>query len=155
VALAGNGQGLEAPEKALPHRNAFERDLSLLVNMGKNAGLPWDCILSAELFQRYKPDPEIYLGAARLLDLKPEQMMMVAAHKHDLHSAAQCGMKTAFVKRPLEFGRKPNADLNNEPTFNINAVDVNDLASQLGCQGLSYFRFALRISIPAIRASSR
>src|SRR4051794_12698703 len=53
-------------------------NVALLTNMAKNAGLPWDLVLSAELFEHYKPDREIYLGAARLLGLKPAQVMMVA-----------------------------------------------------------------------------
>jgi 2-haloacid dehalogenase len=62
-------------------------NISLLVNMAKNAGLPWDCVLSAELSGHYKPDPEVYQTAAALLDLPPYQIMMVAAHKGDLRAA--------------------------------------------------------------------
>ena len=79
-------------------------NLALLVNMAKHAGLPWDTVLSAELFQHYKPDPEVYLGAARLLGLQPAQVMMVAAHPGDLRAAAACGLRTAYVARPLERG---------------------------------------------------
>ena len=106
---------------------------ALLVNMAKNAGLPWDCIFSAETFHHYKPDPETYLGAAKLLDLEPAQVMMVAAHKHDLRAAASHGLKTAFVRRPHEYGRSKNTDLDADPAFTINADDFNDLAAQLGC----------------------
>ena len=79
-------------------------NVALLTNMAKHAGLPWDLILSAELFEHYKPDPETYLGAARLLCLPPEQVMMVAAHNHDLKAAQRLGLKTAFVARPTEYG---------------------------------------------------
>jgi 2-haloacid dehalogenase len=103
----------------------------LLVNMAKQGGLPWDCVLSSETFHHYKPDPEMYLGAADVLDLKPEQVMMVAAHKHDLRSAAKHGLKTAFIKRPHEYGRNNNPDLASEPDFTINAEDFLDLAEQL------------------------
>jgi 2-haloacid dehalogenase len=78
---------------------------SLLVNMAKHAGLPWDCVFSSDTFNLFKPDPGMYLGAADRLDLEPGQVMMVAAHKPDLRAAAKCGLKTAFVKRPLEHGR--------------------------------------------------
>ena len=61
----------------------------LLVNMAKHGGLPWDCIFSSETFHHFKPDPEMYLGAADALDLSPEEVMMVASHKHDLRAAAQ------------------------------------------------------------------
>jgi len=104
----------------------------LLVNMAKNGGLPWDCIFSSETFHHYKPDPETYLGAAELLDLRPDQLMMVAAHKHDLRSAARYGLKTAFIKRPHEYGRNNNPDLGPEPDFTVNAEDFLDLADQLG-----------------------
>lgn len=106
---------------------------SLLVNMAKFGGLPWDCIFSSETFRHFKPDPETYLGAAELLDLKPEQVMMVAAHKHDLRSAAQYGLKTAFVRRPHEHGRNKGADLADDPAFTVNADDFADLAVKLGC----------------------
>ena len=73
-------------------------NVALLTNMAKFAGLPWDLILSAELFEHYKPDPETYLGAAKLLCLPPEQVMMVAAHNQDLKAAQKLGLKTAFVR---------------------------------------------------------
>ena len=79
-------------------------NVSLLVEMAKNAGLPWDTVLSAELFHHYKPDREVYLGAAGLLGCKPGELMMVAAHSGDLKAAASCGLRTAFVARPLEHG---------------------------------------------------
>lgn len=105
----------------------------LLVDMAKHGGLPWDCIFSSDTFRHFKPDPEMYLGAAGMLDLKPEEVMMVAAHKPDLRAAAQCGLKTAFVKRPLEFGRDNNPDLAFEAEFTVNAESFLDLADQLGC----------------------
>src|SRR4030095_1372971 len=70
-------------------------NVALLTNMAKYAGLPWDCILSAELMQHYKTDPETSLGAATLLGLRPEQVMMVAAHKGDLRAAQAVGLQTA------------------------------------------------------------
>jgi 2-haloacid dehalogenase len=105
----------------------------LLVNMAKNGGLPWDCVFSSDTFNHFKPDPEMYLGAADRLDLRPEQVMMVAAHKHDLRAAATHGLKTAFVKRPHEYGRNNNPDLTSEAEFTVNAESFLDLADQLGC----------------------
>lgn len=84
--------------------------LALLTNMAKRAGLPWDCVLSADLFGVYKPDPATYLGAARLLALRPEELMMVAAHGGDLRAAAGLGLRTAFVARPDEWGPGGTAD---------------------------------------------
>jgi len=107
-------------------------NLGLLADMAKNAGLPWDLILSAEVFRHYKPDPETYLGVCQIFDLKPEQVMLVAAHKDDLQAAHACGLQTAFVERPLEFGPKhTRTDLGKEPWIGIHAKDFNDLARQL------------------------
>jgi 2-haloacid dehalogenase len=106
---------------------------SLLVNMAKQGGLPWDCVFSSDTFKLFKPDPGMYLGAADALSLKPEEVMMVAAHKADLRAAAKCGLKTAFVKRPLEHGRGGAPDLASEPDFTVNAESFIDLADQLGC----------------------
>ncbi|HUJ86993.1 MAG TPA: haloacid dehalogenase type II [Burkholderiales bacterium] len=107
-------------------------NVALLTNMAKSAGLPWDCILSAELFHHYKPDPETYRGAASLLGLAPDEVMMVAAHKDDLFAAKGCGLRTGFVARPLERGPNARADVSPEPAFDLNASDFNDLADQLG-----------------------
>ncbi len=107
-------------------------NVALLTNMAKFGGLPWDCILSAELMKHYKPDPETYLGAADLLGLRPDEVMMVAAHKGDLQSAQKVGFKAAFVPRPKEFGPKRTVDTSPESDFDFNATDFEDLARQLG-----------------------
>jgi 2-haloacid dehalogenase len=107
-------------------------NVALLTNMAKYGGLPWDCILSAELAKHYKPDPETYLTAADLLGLKPEQVMMVAAHKDDLRAAQRVGLHAAFVTRPRERGPDHTPDLTPEPAFDVNASDFNDLAARLG-----------------------
>jgi 2-haloacid dehalogenase len=106
---------------------------SLLVNMARHGGLPWDCVFSSDTFKLFKPDPGMYLGAADALSLEPGQVMMVAAHKADLRAAAKCGLKTAFVKRPLEHGRGGTPDLASEPDFTVNAESFLGLADQLGC----------------------
>ena len=100
--------------------------------MAKSGGLPWDCIFSGENFHHYKPDPQTYLGACELLSLEPAQVMMVAAHKNDLFAAKSCGLSTAFVRRPLEFGPGAKPDLKAERAFGINADDFIDLARRLG-----------------------
>jgi len=106
-------------------------NIFLLTSMAKNAGLPWDCILSAENVRRYKPDPAVYLLAPQLFDLQPEQVMMVAAHEHDLQSARMHGLRTAYVHRPLEHGPGKAAALPPTERFDIVAQDVLDLAHQL------------------------
>jgi 2-haloacid dehalogenase len=109
-------------------------NVSLLTNMAKYAGLPWDCILSAELFGHYKPDPEVYLGAAKLLGPAPAQVMMVAAHVDDLVAARKVGLRTALVTRPLEYGPKREADTAQDGAgiADFIATDFMDLAAQLG-----------------------
>jgi 2-haloacid dehalogenase len=107
-------------------------NVALLVNMAKHAGLPWDTVLSAELFGHYKPDPEVYLGAARLLGLQPPQVMMVAAHPSDLRAAAACGLHTAYVARPLERGPGGAMEDWREGEFDIAVADFVELAARLG-----------------------
>jgi len=108
-------------------------NVSLLVDMAKRAGLPWDTVLSAELFGHYKPDREVYLGAARVLDVAPAELLMVAAHPSDLAAAARAGLRTAYVPRPLEYG--PGGGLREAPgdqTFDVVAADFGVLADRLG-----------------------
>jgi 2-haloacid dehalogenase len=108
-------------------------NVALLVNMAKAAGLPWDMICSTELFRHYKPDPETYLGAAALLGLRPEQVMMAAAHNADLRAARACGLATAFFARPSEYGPHQARDFAADQEWDIIASDINDLASRMGC----------------------
>jgi len=107
-------------------------NISLLTNMAKHAGLPWDCILSAENVHHYKPDPEVYLLVPQLFDLKPEQVMMVAAHEHDLQSAQKHGLRTAFVHRPKEHGPGKASAIPPAGRYDFVAADMLDLADQLG-----------------------
>ena len=107
-------------------------NVALLVNMAKNAGLPWDAVLSAELAEAYKPDRKVYRRAAELLGLDPAQVMMVAAHGGDLRAAAEVGLRTAYVPRPLEYGPDRKRDLTPDTGFDIVATDFEDLAGQLG-----------------------
>lgn len=108
-------------------------NVALLTNMAKFAGLPWDLIMSAELFEHYKPDPETYLGAARLLCLQPNEVMMVAAHNHDLRAAQKLGLKTAFVARPTEYGPLQKHDFEAKGDWDIVASDFGGIAERLGC----------------------
>jgi 2-haloacid dehalogenase len=112
-------------------------NVSLLTNMAKNGGFHWDCVLSAELASAYKPDPRAYQTAAELLGLATSEVMMVAAHKHDLEAARETGMASAFVRRPDEYGpdRKPDLtpDSPSGRPYDIVADDFLHLADQLGC----------------------
>ena len=104
--------------------------VALLVDLNRAAGLPFDCILSSELVKSYKPDPPIYGLVPDLLAIRPQQAMLVAAHAYDLAAAAEQGMRTAFVRRPQEWGTGKTQD----PDFKVDilADDFLDLASQLG-----------------------
>jgi len=97
------------------------------------AQLPFQRLLSAEDFRHYKPDPEVYLGAASALGLEAGEVMMVAAHKQDLRAAQAVGMHAAFVERSLEKGPDGGADLLPDPQADLQATDFMDLADKLGC----------------------
>jgi 2-haloacid dehalogenase len=107
-------------------------NLGLLSDMAKRAGLPWDCLLSAEVFRAYKPDARAYLGVADVFDATPADVMMVAAHHDDLAAAAACGLRTAYVERPREFGAARPKDVSRDPANDLHARDFLDLADQLG-----------------------
>jgi 2-haloacid dehalogenase len=124
-------KGLTRLKKKFVVTTLSNGNVALLTHLGKHARLPWDCVLSAEVFHHYKPDREVYLGAARLLGLRPGEVMMVAAHKSDLDAAAAAGMRTAFVQRPMELGDPALKDVKPEKRFDVNAADFLDLARTL------------------------
>jgi 2-haloacid dehalogenase len=107
-------------------------NVALLVDMARHAGLPWDAVFSAELFGHYKPDPEVYLGAARLLAAAPQQALMVAAHPGDLRAAANCGLRTAYVARPLEHGPGGPMEAWTPGEFDVAVDSFTALADALG-----------------------
>jgi 2-haloacid dehalogenase len=107
-------------------------NISLMTDLAKHGGLPWDVILGAELVRHYKPDREVYQSAADILDLQPGEVMMVAAHLGDLRAAKAVGLKTAFVTRLQEYGPEGKPDLKADASVDLSAKDFNDLASQLG-----------------------
>lgn len=108
-------------------------NMGLLTNMAKRAGLPWDCVLSAEVFRAYKPDPRTYLGVAQTFDMAPADVMLVAAHQDDLAAARACGLQTAYIERPLEFGAGQPKDVSPDPANTLHARNLLHLADQLGC----------------------
>jgi 2-haloacid dehalogenase len=110
-------------------------NIALMTNLARHAGLPWDCILGAELVRHYKPDREVYESAATLLDLPREQVMMVAAHLGDLRAAQAAGLRTAFVARPMEFGPAGKPDLRPDASVDVFAADFNDLHARLESLG--------------------
>jgi 2-haloacid dehalogenase len=106
-------------------------NVALLTNMAKHAGLPWDLVLCAEVFRHYKPDPETYLGAAELLGLAPNQVMMCAAHNQDLVAAQRLGLRTAFIARPTEYGPHQVRDFAAEGEWDVVVNDFGGLADRL------------------------
>jgi 2-haloacid dehalogenase len=108
-------------------------NLGLLTEMAKNAGLPWDCVLSAEVFKAYKPDPRTYLGVAAIFDVAPGQVMLAAAHHDDLAAARACGLRTGYIERPFEFGASRPKDVSPQPGNDLHARSIEHLAELLGC----------------------
>jgi len=108
-------------------------NVALIVNMAKRTGLPWDAVLGAEVSRHYKPQPEVYLGAADMLGLAPSECMMVAAHNSDLAAASRLGFHTGFVSRPGEHGPSQSSNVSAEGAWDVVADSFIDLADQLGC----------------------
>ncbi len=106
-------------------------NIELMVNMARNANLPWDMILGAEVAQAYKPDPQAYLVSMDMLGLEPAQCLMVAAHNEDLRQASSLGMKTAFISRPTEYGDRQTVDFAAEEAWDFDCPSMIDLANRL------------------------
>jgi 2-haloacid dehalogenase len=103
-----------------------------MVHLARFAGLPWDCVITAENVKCYKPRPEVYRTAVTLLGLAPEHVLMVAAHNYDLRAARGEGLRTAFIPRPTEYGLGQTTDLAPDDAWDVVAKDVEDLAAALG-----------------------
>lgn len=102
--------------------------IAMMTRLARYGGLPWDCILGADIARDFKPSPEVYRAACRALRLDPIEVMMVAAHNSDLHAARAAGMQTAFVPRPTEYGPDQETDLHAESDWDVIAPDFNALA---------------------------
>ena len=124
-------EGLRRLKKRYVITTLSNGNVALLMDMAKRAGLPWDLILSAELIRHYKPDRETYLMVPELLDLRPEEVMLVAAHPADLRAAQEVGLRAAYVPRPLEFGPGGEAEAP-AASFEVVATDFLNLADKLG-----------------------
>ena len=108
-------------------------NVGLLTRMAKHGGLPWDVILGAETARAYKPLPQAYLAGAELLNLAPSQVMLVAAHNGDLAAAAACGLRTAFVARPSEYGPHQKRDFKADQDWDVVTDSFINLAGAMGC----------------------
>jgi 2-haloacid dehalogenase len=104
-----------------------------MTNLAKFGGLPWDAILGSDLVKHYKPDCEMYLSAPFYLDLKPEEVMMCAAHTSDLQAARGYGLRTGFIYRPNEYGngRVGVPDKAKPGDFDVVSKSIIDLAQQM------------------------
>jgi 2-haloacid dehalogenase len=109
-------------------------NVALMTSLAKFGGLPWDVILGSDLVQHYKPDREMYLSAPFYLDLKPDEVMMCAAHAADLQAARSYGLRTGFIYRPNEFGGGPVGvpDKAKPGDFDVVSMSIIDLAQQMG-----------------------
>jgi 2-haloacid dehalogenase len=124
-------EGLTRLKRGFTITTLSNGNVSLLTNMAKRAGLPWDCVISAELFGHYKPDVEAYLGCADLLDVAPGELMLVAAHPSDLRAARDAGLMTGYVARPLARGPNRRPPRVEDGEFDVTADDFVDLAAKL------------------------
>ena len=104
---------------------------SLLLDMAKAAGLPWDLILGSDVSRAYKPSPEAYLRPAALLGLEPGEVMLAAAHEGDLAAAREAGLATAFIARPLEHGPSGANGERAAGAWDLDGTTITEIASQL------------------------
>jgi 2-haloacid dehalogenase len=107
--------------------------LGLLTRLARFAGLPFDCIVSAELARSYKPDPRVYQLIPGYFDIPPDRVLMVACHPSDLEAAAAQGLRTGYIPRPAEWG--PGGTAPPPPAgVDFAAADLIDLATQVAAR---------------------
>lgn len=107
-------------------------NIALMLDMARRAGLSWDAILGAEVSGHYKPDPEAYLATARMLAIEPNELCLVAAHHSDLAAARRCGLMTAHIDRPMEYGGRAPPDAHFAADWEWSAASLTELADALG-----------------------
>jgi 2-haloacid dehalogenase len=121
--------GLDALRRRHVTATLSNGHVAMLVDLARHGDLRFDCLLSAELAHIYKPDPDVYLTAARLLGVRPDELMLVAAHPWDLAGARAAGLRTALIDRPLEYG--PGSPTREDPDADESAADLHELAERL------------------------
>jgi len=124
--------GLTRLKARFPIVTLSNGNIALMVDMARRAGLPWDAILGAEVSGHYKPDPEAYLTTARQLGFQPDQLCLVAAHHSDLAAARGCGLMTAYVDRPMEYGGRPAPDRHFAQDWEWSVGSLIELGELLG-----------------------
>lgn len=105
--------------------------LALVVNVSRRNGITWDAVISCEMIATYKPHPQAYMQAASWMNLDPSDILMVACHNFDLNAARGCGFRTAFVRRPQEWGPPGPPDPTPHPDCDIVVDDFAAFAQRL------------------------
>jgi 2-haloacid dehalogenase len=126
-------EGLVRLKTLYPVVTLSNGNIALMLEMARRAGLPWDAILGAEVTRAYKPEPRAYLGTAEILGIAAAELCLVAAHHSDLAAARACGLATAHVDRPREYGGRPAPDRHFRQDWDHQAGSIVDLAAQFGC----------------------
>ena len=125
-------EGLTRLKKRYTIAPCSNGNVALINDMAKNSGLPWDLILGAEIAHHYKPDKEVYLTSVDLLGLRPEEVMMCAAHRGDLEAAGSFGLRTGFIHRPDEYGPARRGDDAKPGDFAMVSQNMLDFAAKMG-----------------------
>jgi 2-haloacid dehalogenase len=106
-------------------------NIALMADVARRNNLPWDAILGAEIAQGYKPQPKVYLMTCEAFNLRPEQVMMCAAHSDDLSSAQKLGLRTGHIGRPGE-GGPGTGESQPKAAFDVVGKNFHDFADKLG-----------------------
>ncbi len=104
----------------------------IVIDTARRNGLCWDAVISCEAIGKYKVLPEAYNTCAKFLQLDPSDCCMVACHNFDLNAAKACGYRTAFVRRPDEWGVEGPPDPEPDPRHDIVAASFPELVQKLG-----------------------
>jgi len=126
--------GLTRLKARFPIVTLTNGNIALMLAMARHGALPWDALLGAEITRAYKPDPQAYLGTAAVLGIAPSDLCLVAAHHSDLAAARACGLMTAYVQRPLEYGGRQAPDAEARQEWDWAADSLTSLADLLDCR---------------------
>lgn len=105
---------------------------ALVVDVSRRNGIAWDAVISCEMIGVYKPHAEAYTTAARWIGLAPANILMVACHNFDLNAAHASGLRTAFVRRPDEWGPEGPPDPEPNMAYDFVVPGFDELRRALG-----------------------